>query len=54
MWTNYPNMPTGANARLETYEKLVTFAQRHGIFIVNDNPYSFILNEQAHQSASST
>jgi LL-diaminopimelate aminotransferase len=45
MWTNYPNMPTGANARLETYEKLVTFAQRHGILIVNDNPYSFILNE---------
>lgn len=45
MWTNYPNMPTGANARRETYEKLVAFAQHHGILIVNDNPYSFILNE---------
>jgi len=46
MWTNYPNMPTGANARMETYEKLVDFAKRHGILVVNDNPYSFILNEK--------
>ncbi len=45
MWTNYPNMPTGANAQMETYEKLVDFARRHHILIVNDNPYSFILNE---------
>lgn len=45
MWTNYPNMPTGGNARMETYEKLVDFAKRHGIGIVNDNPYSLILND---------
>ena len=45
MWTNYPNMPTGAPARMETYAKLVSFAQRHGIVVVNDNPYSFILND---------
>jgi LL-diaminopimelate aminotransferase len=45
MWTNYPNMPTGGNARMETYERLVDFARRHSIVIVNDNPYSFILNE---------
>ena len=45
MWTNYPNMPTGAPARMETYEKLVSFARRHSIVVVNDNPYSFILNE---------
>ena len=44
MWTNYPNMPTGANAQRETYERLVDFARRHNIVIVNDNPYSFILN----------
>ena len=44
MWTNYPNMPTGGNARIETYERLVDFARRHGIVVVNDNPYSFILN----------
>lgn len=45
MWTNYPNMPTGGNARRETYERLVDFAQRHNIVVVNDNPYSLILNE---------
>ena len=45
MWTNYPNMPTGAPARMETYAKLVSFARRHGIVVVNDNPYSFILND---------
>ena len=45
MWTNYPNMPTGGNARRETYERLVDFARRHNIVVVNDNPYSFILND---------
>lgn len=45
MWTNYPNMPTGGNARMETYEHLVRFAKAHHIVVVNDNPYSFILNE---------
>ena len=44
LWSNYPNMPTGANARRETYEKLVDFAKRHNIVVINDNPYSFILN----------
>ena len=52
MWTNYPNMPTGANATMELYEKLVDFARRHNIVIVNANPYSFILNRS--RSASST
>ena len=46
MWTNYPNMPTGANAQRKTYERLVDFGRRHGILIVNDNPYSFILNDK--------
>ncbi len=46
MWTNYPNMPTGANATMELYERLVDFARRHNILIVNDNPYSLILNEK--------
>ena len=45
MWTNYPNMPTGGRARMETFERLVAFAKKHDIVIVNDNPYSFILNE---------
>ena len=46
MWTNYPNMPTGGRARLETYERLVRFAQEHDIVVVNDNPYSFILSHE--------
>ncbi|MBQ2363480.1 MAG: aminotransferase class I/II-fold pyridoxal phosphate-dependent enzyme [Bacteroidaceae bacterium] len=45
MWTNYPNMPTGGRARMDTFERLVSFAKKHDIVIVNDNPYSFILNE---------
>jgi aspartate/methionine/tyrosine aminotransferase len=46
MWTNYPHMPTGTNATLELYQKLVDFAKKHHIIIVNDNPYSFILNKK--------
>ncbi|MDR1782894.1 MAG: aminotransferase class I/II-fold pyridoxal phosphate-dependent enzyme [Dysgonamonadaceae bacterium] len=46
MWTNYPNMPTGAPATYELYQKLVDFGKRHGIIICNDNPYSFILNDK--------
>ena len=45
MWVNYPNMPTGAPARRDVFEKLVDFARKHGILLVNDNPYGFILNE---------
>ncbi|MCF0197554.1 MAG: aminotransferase class I/II-fold pyridoxal phosphate-dependent enzyme, partial [Bacteroidaceae bacterium] len=45
MWTNYPNMPTGANATPELYQRLVEFARRHNIVVVNDNPYSLIINE---------
>ncbi|MDL2277427.1 aminotransferase class I/II-fold pyridoxal phosphate-dependent enzyme [Parabacteroides sp. OttesenSCG-928-G07] len=46
MWVNYPNMPTGANANKALFEKLITFGKAHNIIICNDNPYSFILNEQ--------
>lgn len=46
MWTNYPNMPTGARANRELYERLVEFGLKHRILICNDNPYSFILNDE--------
>lgn len=46
MWTNYPNMPTGAAATEDLYGRLVDFGRRHGIMICNDNPYSFILNDR--------
>ena len=42
MWTNYPGMPTGAQATPELYQRLVGFARRHKILLINDNPYSFI------------
>lgn len=46
MWCNYPNMPTGANASVELFEKLVEFGKKWGIIICHDNPYSFILNNK--------
>lgn len=46
MWTNYPHMPTGARASRELYQRLVEFGNKHRIMICNDNPYSFILNDQ--------
>ncbi len=45
MWINYPNMPTGANATIELFEKIVAFGKKHNIVIAHDNPYSLILNE---------
>lgn len=45
MWVNYPHMPTGANPSKYLFEELVAFAKKHNILIVNDNPYSFVLNE---------
>jgi len=48
MWTNYPNMPTGAPGSPELFRKLVSFALEHNILLINDNPYSFILNNVYH------
>ncbi|MEW4925356.1 aminotransferase class I/II-fold pyridoxal phosphate-dependent enzyme [Algibacter sp. 2305UL17-15] len=45
MWVNYPHMPTGAKPTETVFEELVAFARRHNILIVNDNPYSFVLND---------
>lgn len=45
MWINYPNMPTGATGSLALFEKLIAFAKKHQIVLVNDNPYSFVLND---------
>lgn len=46
MWVSYPHMPTGANGTLALFEKLIAFGKKHQILIVNDNPYSFVLNEK--------
>jgi len=45
MWVNYPHMPTGVTATKKVFEDLVKFGKKHDILIVNDNPYSFILNK---------
>jgi len=45
MWVNYPHMPSGTNGSQKLFTRLVTFAQKHGILLCNDNPYSFILNK---------
>lgn len=45
MWIGYPHMPTGATADRRDLQRLVDFAKEKGILIVNDNPYSFVLND---------
>ncbi|MEZ4792689.1 MAG: aminotransferase class I/II-fold pyridoxal phosphate-dependent enzyme [Gelidibacter sp.] len=45
MWVNYPHMPTGAKASNKTFDDLIAFAKRNNILVVNDNPYSLILND---------
>jgi LL-diaminopimelate aminotransferase len=45
MWIGYPHMPTGARGNLVLFEKTIAFAKKHNIIVVNDNPYSFVLND---------
>lgn len=45
MWINYPHMPTGAMASNKAFEDIIAFAKRNNILVVNDNPYSFVLND---------
>ena len=46
MWVNYPHMPTGAKGSKQLFEDLIAFAKKHNILLVNDNPYSFVLNPE--------
>jgi aspartate/methionine/tyrosine aminotransferase len=46
MWVNYPNMPTGVKGSMDLFKKLVDFCRKNEILLVNDNPYSFILNDE--------
>lgn len=45
MWINYPHMPTGTDANLDFFNRLVAFAKRHEILLCHDNPYAFILTD---------
>lgn len=47
MWVSYPHMPTGAKAHQETFSKLIAFAEKYNLLIINDNPYSLILNDRS-------
>ena len=45
MWINYPNMPTGSDLDKVKFKELILFAKQNEILLINDNPYSFILNK---------
>ena len=45
LFVNYPHMPTGQLPTVHLFERLVQFAREHGLLLVHDNPYSFILNQ---------
>ena len=45
MWINYPHMPTGTLGSEQHLTALIQFAKKHNILLVNDNPYSFIFND---------
>ena len=44
MWVSYPHMPTGATASKDQLKRLISFAKENDILLINDNPYSFVLN----------
>ena len=45
LWLNYPNMPTGANVVVDTFDRLISWAKSRNVLLVNDNPYSFVLTK---------
>ena len=54
MWLNYPHMPTGAQVDVETFIRLIEWAKKNDILLINDNPYSFILNKNPQSLMSQT
>ncbi len=46
MWINYPHMPTGADFCEKKLNELISWAKKNDIILINDNPYSFILNKK--------
>jgi LL-diaminopimelate aminotransferase len=45
MWVNFPHMQTGRTASRAELKELVDLARKNNFLIVNDNPYSLILND---------
>ena len=48
LWVNYPNMPTGADADVKAMKRLIDYCKNNQILLVNDNPYSLVLNTKVH------
>jgi LL-diaminopimelate aminotransferase len=46
MWINFPHMPTGRTATRGELKALVDLARENQFLLVNDNPYSMILNDE--------
>ena len=46
MWINYPHMPTGADFCEKKLNELIRWANKNNVILINDNPYSFILNKR--------
>lgn len=46
MWLNYPHMPTGTDAKEKIFDRLIKWAKKSEILLVNDNPYSFVLTKK--------
>jgi len=46
MWINFPHMPTGTVASRAELAELVKLAREKNFLLVNDNPYSLILNDE--------
>ncbi len=46
IWVNYPHMPTGAAGSKEVFEEILERAQKYKWLVVNDNPYSLVLNKE--------
>lgn len=46
LWVNYPQMPTGARASTQLFDALVRYAHDRQLLLVNDNPYSLVLNPE--------
>jgi aspartate/methionine/tyrosine aminotransferase len=46
LWINYPNMPTGSTGTARMFERLIEIAAEFKFLVVNDNPYSLVLNTE--------
>ncbi len=45
LWINNPHMPTGISVGMDALYQLVNLAKSKNILLVNDNPYSLVLNK---------